>query len=404
MRKYMKKIVMGLLIGSMLLGCGDSTNPKDDVSASVDGDEDKDENVDSTQEPTSELTQEPTQEPNQNVNNGESSDNNGLDIQLPSQGELIADYTSVEGLTLEAGSHIAVVVKSTQIEYWQAVKEGMQQAIDDLNESLGYTGNDKIYMTYEGPKVDNSVDQQVNILDAVVSENPDVICLAAIDMNSCMAQVESANQNGIPVIILDSGLSTEELIYSNCSTDNYSAGKEAARRLCESIGGEGQVAVLAHLQLSETSVNRLDGFLDEVAANYPNVEIVNVSYEQADDLSLLEEQMKAVLTLYPNLKGYFCTNQVVSEVALDVLEEDEYAEWELSLVGFDMGEEQLEAIRDGRQTGTVCQNPYGMGYATVVAGVRAAMGLENDKSIDAGFQWLDQTNIDLEENARYLYE
>ena len=30
-------------------------------------------------------------------------------------------------------------------------------------------------------------------------------CLSAIDMDSCQAQLEAAEENGIPVIVLDSG-------------------------------------------------------------------------------------------------------------------------------------------------------------------------------------------------------
>ena len=37
------------------------------------------------------------------------------------------DYTSLEGLDLEAGGHIAVVVKSTKTGYWETVKKAWRQ-------------------------------------------------------------------------------------------------------------------------------------------------------------------------------------------------------------------------------------------------------------------------------------
>ncbi len=405
MGKHMKKIVAGLLVGTILAcGCGDTPDPNGGNTVTVTPTPTLEQNNPNqgnngegqgSEQPTTTPTATPTPTPEVQ---------NKVEIKLPNAENLLADYTSVEGLNLEPGSHIAVVVKSKEVEYWSAVKKGMQQAIDDLNTALGYTGKDKIFMTYESPKIENGVDDQVNILDAIVSENPAVICLAAIDMNSCMPQIESASQNGIPVIILDSGVTQEDLVYTNCSTDNYAAGKEAAKQLCEAIGGVGQIGVLAHLELSETSMNRLNGFQDEVAASYPEVEIVNVSYEDAEDSSKLKDQMEAVLTLYPELKGYFCTNQVTAEVALSVLKQEKYEKLPISLVGFDMGKDQIKAIREGKQLGSICQNPYGMGYVTVVAGARAVLGLENDTFVDAGYQWLDQSNIDLEENSVYLYQ
>ena len=102
-----------------------------------------------------------------------------------------------------------------------------------------------------------------------------------------------------------------------------------------------------------------------------------------------------------DLKGYYATNQATSEAVLSVL--DNYSDRSIKMIGVDMGDTQKKAIEDGKEVGSVCQNPYGMGYATIVAGARAALELESDKNIDSGFQWIDKNNIDLEAYARYLY-
>ena len=69
----------------------------------------------------------------------------------------------------------------------------------------------------------------------------------------------------------------------------------------------------------------------------------------------------------------------------------------------DSGEKQQKAIQEGREYGTVTQNPYGLGYAAIVAAVRAIQGLPVDQKIDTGYQWLDKDTIDLETNQKYLY-
>lgn len=391
MKRKMKMLAM-LLACTLLFGCGSNEI----------------ENKEETKEPepTQEVTAEPTREAEESETEDEEKPEDGeqeKEIEIPNEEDLVADYTSVEGLELEKGSYIAVVAKNTELGYWKAVKQGIDRAIEDLNQTLGYEGEDKIRCTFEGPKTETGVDEQVNILDAVIAENPDVLCLAAIDMSSCEAQLEAAEENGIPVIILDSGVNSSELVYSVCATDNYSAGAEAARKLCEKIGDKGEVAVLSHVQMGETSQERVRGFEEEIENNHPEVEIVKVSYEPTKEgESALEEQMKAVLVLYPELKGYFATNEVMSVTALEVLKD--YQDREIQFVGFDLGKIQAEAIRQGTEAGVITQNPYGMGYATVVAGVRAALDLPNETFIDAGYQWIDQANIDLEENAKFLYE
>lgn len=326
-------------------------------------------------------------------------------VELPQKEELVADYTTVEGLTLEKATCFGVVVKSTETGYWKAVRKGISKAVDDLNLMLGYTGEDKITFTFEGMKDQTDVDGQVNTLEAVLTEatlsgKPYVICLAAIDMNSCEALLEGAQGSGIPVIVLDSGV-TSDLVQTSCVTDNYAAGREAALRLCQQIGDAGQVAVAAHMKQSASSKDRVRGFTDEIAENHPQVSVVRVSYETEEE-SGIEEEMEEVLSTYTDLKGYFATSETISEQVLAVLEK--MPEREIRMVGFDMGEKQIQAIREGRQAGTIAQNPYGMGYATIVAGARSLLGMENDDVINPGYQWIDQENIDLEENEKYIYQ
>jgi len=309
------------------------------------------------------------------------------------------DYSSVKNLQLEAGSHIAVVVKSAKTGYWATVQKGMEAAVAELNEELGYKGNDKIYFTYEGSTQEDDVETQINIIDAVLSENPAVLCLAAIDMDSCGAQLETAAENGIPVIALDSGVNSD-ILQTICSTDNYQAGVEAARRLCTAIGDNGEVAAIAHNLHSQSSEEREQGFREEIADNHPNVTIVDVSYENEEES--VKDMVETVLTTYPNLAGYFCTSESVTSKLLESMMI--YPDKMIAIVGFDAGKEQISAIREGTEVGSVVQNSYGMGYATIVAAVRAASGLLNDTCINSGYQWVDKENIENPEYENYLYE
>ena len=402
MKKELKKLTALLLAGVLLAGCG---TKKQDTTEQEKPDEGSSNQTEEVQEDADGLTDSDEAEDKKNVEEKaeETEKKDQVEIDLPDEEKLVTDYTSVKGLILEKGSRLAFVVKGTNTGYWGAVKKGIDQAIGDLNQELGYTDADKIQYTFEGPKAEDGVDEQVNILDAVISENPDVLCLAAVDMDSCEAQLEAARENGIPVIILDSGVTNNELTDVVCATDNYSAGVEAAKRLCEIIGDEGEIAVAAHSQLGESSQERVKGFEDEITSSHPDVVINAISYEPSKDGEpSTEEQMKEILEKYPQLKGYFCTNEVMSEKALTVLKD--YTDRNIQLVGFDLGKIQAEAVRNGTEAGVVCQNPYGMGYATVVAAVRAVLNMKNDEFIDSGYQWLDKTTIDLEENAKYLYE
>ena len=119
-----------------------------------------------------------------------------------------------------AGSRIAVVSKSVSGEFWDMVHKGMEDAVKDLNTAYGFKSDDQIKMTFEGPGDELNVEEQVNTLDAVIAENPSVLCFSASDMNSCQAQLETATENDIPVIIFDSNVSENELVTGFYGTDN----------------------------------------------------------------------------------------------------------------------------------------------------------------------------------------
>lgn len=325
-----------------------------------------------------------------------------VEIELPESEDMKADYTTAAGLELPAGTRIAVIAKSIKSAYWQAVQMGMQKAIDDLNAEAGLTGENQIVMTFEGPDDSDDAETQINTIDAVLAENPQVLCLSAIDMTSCAAQLEAAEENGIPVIMFDSSVRDDELAYTICKTDNYAAGTEAAKNLMAKAGDFGEAVIVASSKSTESIMDRVLGFESELINEY-NVKIAEVIYaDDQEDTRSMKERLQEVLDNNPNIKGCFATDEAMAKEVLAVLENTEYQD--LQFAGFDAGEGQVEAIRQGKELGTVCQNPYGMGYATIISSARAVLGLTNDDVIDAGYQWIDISNIDLEENQKYLYE
>ena len=307
------------------------------------------------------------------------------------------DYTSLEELNPEPGIRIAVVLKSAKDDFWTTVREGIEDGVEALNEKMGYTGEDQITVSFDAPSSDTDVEKQIDLIDTVLSENPSILCIAAIDRQSCEAQLEMAAENDIPVVMIDSGVERGP-ISALCATDNYKAGTEAARRLAEAIGDDGQIAVMAHTESAQTSQDREKGFTDEIAKNHPNIEIVNISHENEE--FTMDKMADAVFTLYPDVKGYFCTNEAASEAVLTAANA---AGKEIAVVGFDSGETQQKAVNDGTETGFIAQNPYGMGYAAAIAGVRADLGLSVDTFIDTSYQWIDSNNIDNEEYSSYFY-
>ena len=76
----------------------------------------------------------------------------------------------------------------------------------------------------------------------------------------------------------------------------------------------------------------------------------------------------------------------------------------LTIIGFDSGKAQIDAINSGLMAGAITQNPVGIGYETVKAAVDAINGKTLERTIDTGYYWYDKTNINDPKIQAVLYQ
>ncbi len=287
--------------------------------------------------------------------------------------------------------YIPVISKGFQHQFWQAVKLGSENAAKDLN----------VDITFEGPESEAMVDKQVEMFQTALDKKPAAICLAAVDSKAFQPLLEKAKAAGIPVIGFDSGVDSD-IPVTTATTDNIAAAALAADKMAELIGGEGEVAVIAHDQTSRTGIDRVKGFTDQIAAKYPKIKIVDTQYGGGDQLKSTD-LAKAIIQANPDLKGFFGANEGSIIGVLNAAKELGL-EGKLTIIGYDSGQQQMDAIRSGAESGAITQNPVGIGYKCVEAAVKAYKGETLPKTIDTGFYWYDKTNIDAPEIQAVLYK
>jgi ribose transport system substrate-binding protein len=290
-----------------------------------------------------------------------------------------------------AKPYIPVISKGFQHQFWQAVKLGAQNAAKDLN----------VDITFEGPETEAMVDKQVEMFQTALDKHPAAICLAAVDSKAFAPLLQKAKDANIPVIGFDSGVDSD-IPVSTASTDNIAAAALIADKMAELIGGSGEVAVIAHDQTSRTGIDRVKGFTDQIKAKYPNITIVDTQYGGGDQLKSTDIA-KAVIGAHPNLKGYFGANEGSIIGVLNAVKELNMA-GKLTVIGYDSGQQQMDAIRSGAEAGAVTQDPIGIGYKCVDAALKASKGVALPKTIDTGFMWYDKSNIDDPKIQAVLYK
>jgi ribose transport system substrate-binding protein len=287
--------------------------------------------------------------------------------------------------------YIPLISKGFQHQFWQAVKQGAEQAAKELG----------VTITFEGPETEAMVDKQIDMLAAALAKNPSALGFAALDSKAAIPYLQQAQAKKIPVIAFDSGVDSN-IPLTTCATDNIAAAAYAADKMAELIGGAGEIAVVVHDQTSRTGIDRRDGFVNRIKSKYPKITIVTVQYGGGDQLKSTD-LTKAIIQSHPNLKGVFGANEGSAIGVLNGVKEMGKI-GKLVVIGYDSGAQQLAAVRSGEMAGAITQNPVGIGYQVVASAVKALKGEKLPTFVDTGFYWYDKTNIDDPKIQAVLYQ
>ncbi len=286
--------------------------------------------------------------------------------------------------------YIAIVSKGFQHQFWQAVKQGAEQE----------AAKQGVRISFEGPATESEVEAQVTMVQNALGRQPDALGIAALDSRAVAPMLQQARTSNIPVVAFDSGVDSP-IPLTTAATDNKAAAGEVAKHMAEALGGTGKVGLVVHDQTSRTGQDRRDGFLEWMRTNAPGVQVLDPQYGGGDQAKSADIT-KAIIASNPDLTGIYAANEGSAIGVLRGVAES--GKTGLTVIGFDSGTGQIEAIRNGTMFGAVTQDPIGMGEELVKASVKAIKGEQLPPVIDTGFFWYDKSNIDSSEIQPLLYQ
>ncbi|MBR1597505.1 MAG: ABC transporter substrate-binding protein [Lachnospiraceae bacterium] len=290
----------------------------------------------------------------------------------------------------EKDGYVAVICKSSQHEFWRTMEKGAMDAGEELN----------LKVTFEAPEDESHLDDQIALIEKAIDNRADAIVLAPLDTDKLNDVVEKAVDNGIPVITLDSDITSGKRL-ATIGTNNVTAGAIAARYEAQLIDDKGQVAIIGHVEGAQTAIERMKGFVDEINVNHQDIEIVEETYTGGDVL-VAYDVTKRILTQYPDLKGLYATNEGSAVGAARAVEEMGLSD-KIIVIGFDSSDDEISYLKKGVIDGMMVQNPYNMGYLGVRNIYKAINGSSIEKTIDTGAIYVNRDNLMDEDIQWYLY-
>jgi ribose transport system substrate-binding protein len=291
----------------------------------------------------------------------------------------------------EASRYIAVICKGSQHEFWKTVEQGAM----DAGEELG------VHVTFEAPEDESQIDEQIKMVEKAIENKADAIVLAPLDTKKLNEVVDEAEDAGIPVLTLDSDVTTGSRV-ATIGTDNKSAGAIAARSAYQLMEGKGKIAVISFVKGAQTAIERYEGFMDEIKSTAGNgIDMVGVSYCDGDSDKAKEQTLK-YLEKYPDIKCIYGTNEGATVGACEAVKELGRQN-AVSVIGFDSSDEEISYLEEGILNGMMVQNPYNMGYLGVRNLNKTLNGEEIENKIDTGVTYVDSSNLEDEDTQWLLY-
>ena len=223
------------------------------------------------------------------------------------------------------------------------------------------------------------------------------LVLAPLDEVALAQPVADAKRNGIPVVVIDSGLKGNDYV-SFVATDNRLAGRLAGDHLATLLRDKGRIVLLRYAEGSESTIQREEGFLESVRA-HAGLQIVSANQYGGADVEGAYKKSEALLSGLKrsdgslDVDGIFTPNESTTLAMMRVLVDNGWG-GKVRFIGFDASDTLLKGMRDGHLDAIVVQDPVRMGYVGVKTLVAHIHGERVEARIDTGVRLVARDHMD----------
>ncbi|MBZ9606025.1 ABC transporter substrate-binding protein [Phyllobacterium chamaecytisi] len=291
---------------------------------------------------------------------------------------------SVSSGSAFAAETIPLIVKNTSNYYFSIVTAGARKAAKELG----------IDMPVLGPTSFSDIQGQISILENAVSNTPTAIVISPLEFWALGGPITDA-AGSLPIITVDSSADSSA-VTAMVTTDNIEGGRQAAVALADAIRNahgapEGKVAGILGFAGQSTFEERLKGFKEKLASDYPKLELVSERIADGQATTAVNI-MTDLLTSTPDIRGVFAPDLIMGAGAGQAVLENNVQD-KVKVVAFDSDEKLVEFLANGAIAALIVQDPFRMGYEGVKAAYAASKGEKVNPRIDTGVNIITKANM-----------
>ncbi|MGH2418504.1 MAG: sugar ABC transporter substrate-binding protein, partial [Candidatus Limnocylindria bacterium] len=231
--------------------------------------------------------------------------------------------------------------------FWSVVANGVNQARDDLG----------ITVEYNAPETFDMV-AMAQLIDTAVASEPDGLVVSIPDADALGDSIQAAVDAGIPVVSINSGSDVYESlgILTHVGQTEFEAGVGAGERMAEA-GVTNTICVNQEVGNAALDL-RCEGFAEGLGGVPSEVVAVDLT-----DPTGAQAGVEAALSADDTIDGILTLGPTGADPALAALEA---AGSDAQIATFDLSENVLTAIDEGRMLFAIDQQQYLQGYLGVL--------------------------------------
>jgi ribose transport system substrate-binding protein len=288
------------------------------------------------------------------------------DTSLLAPGETQASTQSNNNPKQSEKYTIALVMKTLTNPFFVEMEKGARKAEEEFD----------IDLIVKTGAQETSVDQQITIIEELITQGVDAILIAPADSVQLIPVLKKAQDKGIVIINIDNKLdpqSSEKIGLANVpfiSVDNDQGAYLSAGNISQNVNTPTQAIILEGIVTAKNAQDRKNGALRAFSEN-KNIQVVasesaNWKIDEAYNLSarLFKE--------HPDIKLVFCANDMMAFGVIQYLQENDKTD--VKVAAYDALAEAMPMLKNGSLQATIDQQAAIQAYTGVQYAIQALKG------------------------------
>lgn len=269
---------------------------------------------------------------------------------------------------------IVMVAKQEGIPWFDDMKNGV--------EDFGRVYANEVNARQLAPEDSDSA-KQIQIIENLIEENVDAICVVPIDPEPMSAVLEKAKEKGIIVVSHGSPSLVNTVDYNVEAFKNRDFGVLLFDLLAKAMGGVGEFAAMVEDLTFQTQMEWYNAGMEHIKENYPDIKMVlKQPLEDNNNDAAARQKAVEVIKAYPKLKGFAGVSMSSGANFSAVLRETENQD--VDVVSLGLPTVIGPHLKNGYMAQGLIWRPADVGYAACLTALKILRGekIESGMNLD----------------------